>query len=813
MPNFLILTTMFSKLAYLIFFIYSVSSLSAQSLSSVLTVAEKSMFSKNYYDAFLKYKEALEFQPENNEFRYKAALAGMHFGSYKQAAELFELISTGEDKNKYPEATMHLGQLRHIQGDYEKAILAYKIYKTEFATDSSPNLLKINRDIKACEWALTQINNPNKGVNIVRMDNHINSVFSDFAPNFHRDTLIYSSLRFENVANSEIPKRHNASVLQSVKDGNAERMLSDSFPGLNMSVAHSSYAKDRSLVFYTICEDLNDYDKRCDLYISKVDATGKWLSPVKLPEPINLAQFSSTQPCFVSSSNENGGVLFFASNRTTNSKGGFDIWYTYLDPNGNFSEPLNCEQINTIEDEHAPFFYERSKTLYFSSRGHLGFGGLDFYSSRQNDIGFVNPVNIGYPQNSSFDDLYYYITEHDTLAYLASNRTGTLFLDDANEACCLDLFKLSILSCEIDLNALVYNFYTQEAINGATVVLIDIENQNLPPIVVQNLLSNEFKFKILCERNYKLLAHKDGYTSDSLVFYSGKTGEFKSLTKKLFLKPSKVELQLLTFNKNNNDPLDGVTLHIKDLDGNLDTSILNIQNHVFTIPALPCHRYKITASKPDFANADTLILIDCGSSGIIQKKLYLPTILFSLLPVSLFFDNDRPSPGSHDTTCHTGYAHTFRNYYAKKPKFAKVSNELHVFDGVQPSSEMDDFFEDEVKRGKEILDKFLLVLESDLKKGKKYEIFLKGYASPLAKSEYNLKLSHRRIHSVYNDIWNYKDGLFKKYIKSGYLKLSEKPFGESQAPRGISDQKKDLRSVFTVEASRERRVEIIEIKE
>jgi hypothetical protein len=87
------------------------------------------------------------------------------------------------------------------------------------------------------------------------------------------------------------------------------------------------------------------------------------------------------------------------------------------------------------------------------------------------------------------------------------------------------------------------------------------------------------------------------------------------------------------------------------------------------------------------------------------------------------------------------------------------------------------------------------------------------YASPLAKSKYNYNLSQRRIMSVYNEFHAYNNGILKKYIKNGQLKLDQKPFGESTAPPGISDVKSDLRSIYTIEASRERRVEIIEIKE
>jgi hypothetical protein len=126
---------------------------------------------------------------------------------------------------------------------------------------------------------------------------------------------------------------------------------------------------------------------------------------------------------------------------------------------------------------------------------------------------------------------------------------------------------------------------------------------------------------------------------------------------------------------------------------------------------------------------------------------------------------------------------------------------------------MRDFFENDIKYGQEKFNKFLSVLEKDLVKGKKYEIFVKGYASPLAKSDYNYNLSQRRIASIYNEFYKYHDGILNKYIKNGQLKLSQKPFGETTAPPGISDIKKDPRSVFTIEASKERRVEIIEIKE
>lgn len=789
--------------------------ISAQSLSSILSVAEESLKSKNYYDAFIKYKEALEFEPTNVVYLYMAAECGFYFGAYRQSAELFEQVLTSAENNKYPDASFKLGKVRQIQGDYQSAITAYKIYLSEHMADSSTLDSQAQKGILACQWALENIEQANTGIIINRLDNTINSSYSEFAPTSQGSQLYYSSLRFDNVHNLTLPKRHVASVLLTENLAPPERFLPDSFAGPNLSVAHSSFSPDRKSVYYTICEDLNDYDKRCDIYVSSLDSAQKWSKGIKLPEPVNLTGISTTQPHCTRHPTENYQILFFSSNRKTGSKGGFDIWYSIIDLNGNFSEPVNCSSFNSNEDDMSPFFDQKSQMLYFSSKGHLGFGGFDIYKSKLNDKGFGLPKNIGYPQNSSFDDLYFYLDPSDTVAYFSTNRTGTLFLDDATEACCLDIFKISLKPCDIKLNALVYNFYSKEELHGATIELIDLDNPLARSVLKYSELSNSFDFDIRCDKNYKIIARKEGFLPDSIQLNSGAPGEYSIITKKLFLKPSDLRLELLTFNKNTLTELPGVQIKIIDLTEPdlLDTSLVNPLHNSFVFKAVPCHKYKIVASKESFADVDTIITIDCGAYGLVSRKLYLPTILFSMLPVSLYFDNDRPDPNTLSTRSTVNYQKSYTSYFKKKEEFIKIYNQFSDASTQEDSSAMTNFFNNELKAGKEKFDRFLTVLETDLRNGKKYEIFVKGFASPLAKSGYNLNLSQRRIHSVYQSFHNYKKGVFMKYIQNGQLKLSQKPFGESTAPAGISDKKSDPRSVYTVEASRERRVEIVEIKE
>ncbi|MBK7736985.1 MAG: PD40 domain-containing protein [Saprospiraceae bacterium] len=785
-----------------------------QSLSRILEAAEKSLASKNYYDAYSKYREALEFEPTNASYLYKTAECARLFGAYKMAAMFYDSVLHHELNNFYPLAGFWLGQTRQIQGDYSNAILAYKIFNSEHSGEDSSYLTVAKKEIQACEWASEQLKYPIKGLTMERMSDQVNSQFSDFAPELFKDDLVYSSLRFENKKITTIPKRYNSKILISHKSEFPVELLPPDYVAEGLNIAHTSYNKDYTKVYFTICEDLNDYDKRCDLFTSTIDVSGNWSSPVKLPDYINIAGSTSTQPHLCYLDNDVNPTLFYVSNRSK-GKGGLDIWYVKIDETGNYSEPVNCADINTNTDDITPYYHPKSKTLYFSSKGYLGMGGFDVYQSKYVDHSWAIPKNTGVPVNSSFDDVYYVITNLDTIAYLASNRTGTQFLDDASEACCLDLFKINLLPCDINLDAFVYQYYTKKELKNVNISLIDLDRPTAPRITINTEQTNTYRFAILCDKNYKLIATKQGYLPDSISFNTGKPAEFTNITKKLFLKPNAISLDVLSFHKITKDTLNAVTISLIDLDDPQREPIVvtNLNTNLSQFNIIPCHKYKIIGSKPDFATTIVYLNIDCATDSIVVQKIFLEPEIYSLLPISLYFDNDRPDPNTFKRHTLLKYSKTYEAYYAKKIDFLSKYLAIQKMNGDTSGYPMDTFFENQIKYGKERFDKFLKLLEKDLANGKRYEIFVKGYASPLAKPEYNLNLSQRRIVSIYNEFYRHNNGVLIEYIRSKQLKLSQKPFGETNAPTGISDKKQDLRSIFTIEASRERRVDIIEIKE
>lgn len=207
-----------------------------------------------------------------------------------------------------------------------------------------------------------------------------------------------------------------------------------------------------------------------DVFVSFKDFDGEWMEPVKMEfcvtdqNEATVAVSSDERRIYLYEDTEGNGDLFysdFASNKfnkvqhfegkkvnteawethctvtpdgqnmyfVSDRKGGYggrDIYRIVKLPDGSWSEPQNCgPKINTAMDEDAPFIAIDNKTLYFSSNGPTSMGGFDvFVSVRDENNVWSDPINLGYPLNSTVDDLFYTTTVDGLTGYLTSARTG-----------------------------------------------------------------------------------------------------------------------------------------------------------------------------------------------------------------------------------------------------------------------------------------------------------------------------------------------------------------------------------------------------
>lgn len=173
-------------------------------------------------------------------------------------------------------------------------------------------------------------------------------------------------------------------------------------------------------------------------------------------------------------------------------------------------------------------------------------------------------------------------------------------------------------------------------------------------------------------------------------------------------------------------------------------------------------------------------------------------------PLLLYFHNDDPDPRSWHTTTAQDYATAYRRYLGLLPEY------LHEGD----RTAFDAFFRGEVDRGYLELAELVLALQRVLEAGTSATLHVRGHASPLARNDYNRNLSMRRIESLRNHLRMALNGSLRPYLEGSaangaLLKLRSLPFGEDEAMQGVSDDLGDLRrSVYSVEASRERRIQV-----
>lgn len=195
-----------------------------------------------------------------------------------------------------------------------------------------------------------------------------------------------------------------------------------------------------------------------------------------------------------------------------------------------------------------------------------------------------------------------------------------------------------------------------------------------------------------------------------------------------------------------------------------------------------------------------------------KDTLILEEKIRSLLPVTLYFRNDEPDARTLKTTTKQSYIQAYDKYVENYPLYKiEVVKDVSSEQAERYVNDLNDFFERKVDLGALMLDSLKSILIKELYAGSKIELSIKGFASPIAKTAYNVNLTKRRISSLINYFKTVDDGIFEPYLTLNNPKLSfiYLPFGEYAANQSISD---DIliqnESVFSKAAGMERRIQV-----
>lgn len=266
-----------------------------------------------------------------------------------------------------------------------------------------------------------------------------------------------------------------------------------------------SISPNGKYLFFTSA-DRTDGLGRTDIYMSrKIGDT--WERANNIGSPVNTPGYE-TQPCI----SADGRSLYFSAVRG-HGKGGSDIWVSFLNGNGTWGEPQNLgDSINTMFDEMRPFLHPDGATLYFSSNGLPGMGGFDIYVSYKNTDGeWSTPINLGYPINTPGDELGIFVSVDGSKAYYASEQKDTKGQMDIYTFDMPAQFKPNYTSY---IKGFVYDSDNRDPIY-AQVQVIDLETGKIFSTLSSDKVNGIFLSTLPAGKNYAVEVMKDGY-----LFYS-----------------------------------------------------------------------------------------------------------------------------------------------------------------------------------------------------------------------------------------------------------------------------------------------------
>lgn len=295
-----------------------------------------------------------------------------------------------------------LGNAYHINNELDLAISTYKKFKESLDVNDVFNIDYVDQEIIACENAKELMKYPTR-IKETNLGEIINDEFANIRPivSGNENVILYvSKLKFYDA------------IFYSEKTGSIWNNPINLTPTIKSDGDYytSSLSYDGNTMILFRDEKLNG-----DIYYSNFE-NGSWQPPVKFNKNINSRSWETHGVL-----SKDGKTLYFASDRT-GGYGGLDIYKSqYNEERNDWDVAINLgPDINTPYNEDMPTLSEDGNTLWFTSQGHYNMGGFDiFYSRKIDENQWSSPVNMGYPINTTDDNLFFYPVQNGLFAYLS----------------------------------------------------------------------------------------------------------------------------------------------------------------------------------------------------------------------------------------------------------------------------------------------------------------------------------------------------------------------------------------------------------
>lgn len=323
---------------------------------------------------------------------------GQSFDAMNQPAQAENWFGKAYTDGYGPEALYAQAQQQKKQEDYPAAIATLQ----QYLQDDPDRRAEIRREIAVCE----RVQGQRSGEAYFEVSNleSLNSPEEDFSPVlFEQQSIVFTSGRTSAVGEAEnnwTGGKYYDLFVAKPKPGGGYYDPSPFDLDVNSAYYEGavSFSADFTEMVYTQCGSPDKrVDDACQLLYRYRDVDGSWSAPEKLnffTDSVNIGHPALTP---------DGKRLYFSASGDPESYGGADLYYVKQGEEG-WGSPINLgPSINTTGNEVFPTLAPDG-TLYFSSDGLPGMGGLDIWSSRETRKVWSRPEALGYPLNSGADD-------------------------------------------------------------------------------------------------------------------------------------------------------------------------------------------------------------------------------------------------------------------------------------------------------------------------------------------------------------------------------------------------------------------------
>lgn len=383
-------------------------------LSNVLNMQDANSESEN---AFFHYHKAFIFNPNNADLNYKIASV-LLFTHKKELAKQYLDKSSSLSAEVAGDFYFFQGMVWQLEAEYVKAIDSYQ----HFLNNSKKKIVErytllVKKYIQECTLAPDILAKEHR----VWIDNlEINSSYDDWSPCLSADgeLLIFTSNRENENIKNDIGMYDQDIYYSNLSERNFKE--SSSLSELNTSTddvsGGLSYDGQRLLIY-------KEEDGNTDVFESILD--GEYWGKAKRKMGMKLRGGNTDKDeTFASFDPPDIKVYYITDGGYSGNK---DIYFSgVMNKERNiWGKGQSAGVVNTKFQEGSVYIHADSRTMYFSSKGHNSLGGYDIFVSYIDELGhWGKPINLGYPINTPYDDLFYSANASGRSAYIASNRSG-----------------------------------------------------------------------------------------------------------------------------------------------------------------------------------------------------------------------------------------------------------------------------------------------------------------------------------------------------------------------------------------------------